>query len=318
MATPLPMSKTSAPAVTGTPLERIAKLTDVIRDGGDKAQQLRRLPQETVDALIDAGIFRFAIPRELGGDDASITETIAILEAISKVDASVGWNVMLGSEINAMAAGGMDKALAKEVYLDNPRVIMCGGGGPGSQPSRAVREKDGGYRVWGQSTFISGCHNATWCFMMAPLMEGENVALDANGAPIFRTWFLNKADYQILDTWDVAGLRGSGSHDVRADGVYVSEKWSQVQLLTLSGQYANPAFRVPVALRLAYNKAAVAIGVARGALDEFNILAQTKVPWLTAASLRDRPVAQQRFGEAGLAYCPDSVSNCTCDHFSLT
>ena len=298
MATPAPMSRTSAPALTGTPLERVAKLTDVIREGGDKAQQLRRLPQETVDALIDAGIFRFAIPKELGGDDATITETIEVLEAISRVDASVGWNVMLGSEINAMAAGGMDKALAKEVYLDNPRVIMCGGGGPGSQPSRAVREKDGGYRVWGQSTFISGCHNATWCFMMAPLMEGDNVALDANGAPIFRTWFLNKADYEILDTWDVAGLRGSGSHDVRADGAYVSEKWSQVQLLTLSGQYANPAFRVPVALRLAYNKAAVAIGIARGALDEFNILAQTKVPWLTAASLRDRPVAQQRFGEA--------------------
>ena len=136
MATPLPMSRTTAPAVTGTPLERIAKLADVIRDGGDKAQQLRRLPQETVDALIDAGIFRFAIPKELGGDDATITETIEILEAISKVDASVGWNVMLGSEINAMAAGGMDKALAKEVYLDNPRVVMCGGGGPGSQPDR--------------------------------------------------------------------------------------------------------------------------------------------------------------------------------------
>ena len=302
MATPLPMSRTTAPAVTGTPLERIAKLTDVIRDGGDKAQQLRRLPQETVDALIDAGIFRFAIPKELGGDDATITETIEILEAISKVDASVGWNVMLGSEINAMAAGGMDKALAKEVYLDNPRVVMCGGGGPGSQPSRAVREKDGGYRVWGQSTFISGCHNATWCFMMAPLMEGDNVALDDKGAPIFRTWFLNKADYEILDTWDVAGLRGSGSHDVRADGAYVSEKWAQVQLLTLSGQYANPAFRVPVALRLAYNKAAVAIGIARGALDEFNILAATKVPWLTAAALRDRPVAQQRFGEAEASF----------------
>ena len=292
-----PTAKSTAPP-SGTPLERVVRLADVIREGGDKAQQLRRLPTETVDALVDAGIFRIAIPRELGGDDASITETIEILEAIAKIDGSVGWNVMLGSEINAMAVGGMDKELAREVYLENPRVIMCGGGGPGTMPSRAVKQADGSYRVWGQSTFISGCHNATWCFMIAPIMEGDAIAKDANGMPAIRSWFLHKSEYEILDTWDVAGLRGSGSHDVRANGAHVSEKWSRVQLLTLPAHYENPAFRVPVALRLAYNKSAVAIGVARGAVDEFYSLAQTKVPWLTASALRDRPVAQQRAGEA--------------------
>ncbi len=88
-------------------LQRVAGLTDVIRTGGDRAQQLRRLAPETVDALIDAGMFRFTLPTELGGENASVGETIEVLEAIAKVDASVGWNVMLGSEINAMAAGGM-------------------------------------------------------------------------------------------------------------------------------------------------------------------------------------------------------------------
>ena len=114
----------------GTALERVHKLTQVIREGGDEAQKLRRLPDETVNILIDEGIFRFTLPPELGGEDASSMETIEVLEAISAIDASVGWNVMIGSEINAMAAGGMDKDLAKEVYLDNPRVIMCGGGRP--------------------------------------------------------------------------------------------------------------------------------------------------------------------------------------------
>jgi alkylation response protein AidB-like acyl-CoA dehydrogenase len=294
----LPLKKTTAPPVSGTPLERIAKLEDVIRKGGDEAQQLRRLPQRTVDVLVDAGIFRIAIPRELGGDDASITETIEILEAISKIDASVGWNVMLGSEINAMAAGGMDKALAKEVFLDDPRVIMCGGGGPGSQPSRADKQPDGSYLVSGQTTFISGCHNATWCFMMGPVFEKGELRKDANGGPVVRSFFLHRSQWEIVDTWDVAGLRGSGSHDVRANNALVPAKWADVQLLVLPPHYPNPAFRVPVALRLAYNKAAVAIGVARGALDEFTSLAQTKVPWLTAAPLRDRAVAQQRFGEA--------------------
>jgi alkylation response protein AidB-like acyl-CoA dehydrogenase len=295
-------AKTKAPAVTGTPLERIARLEDVIRDGGDRAQALRRLPQDTVDALVDAGIFRIAIPRELGGDDASITETVDILAAIAAIDASVGWNVMLGSEINAMAAGGMDKALAREVYLDDPRVIMCGGGGPGSQPARAEKQPDGSYRVWGQTTFISGCHNATWCFMMTPVFANGELVKDAQGNPTVRSFFLHKSQWEIVDTWDVAGLRGSGSHDVRASGAIVPAKWADVQLFTLPAHYPNPAFRVPVALRLAYNKAAIGIGIARGALDEFYALAQTKVPWLSAAPLRDRPVAQQRAGEAEAQY----------------
>ena len=214
-------------------------------------------------------MFRFTLPTELGGENASVGETIEVLEAIAKVDASVGWNVMLGSEINAMAAGGMPKDLAREVYLDNPRVIMCGGGGPGTTPSRAVRQKDGGFRVWGQTTFISGCHNAEWCFMGAPVMDGDTPEIGANGQPIFKMWFLHKSQYEIVDTWDVAGLRGSGSHDVKADGALVSEKWARVDLVLLPALYDNPVYRIPVPLRLAYNKAAVAIGVARGALDEF-------------------------------------------------
>jgi len=285
-------------ALSGTTLKRVGQLTEVIRAGGDEAQQLRRLPTHTVDALIDAGMFRFTLPKELGGENASVTETIEVLEAIAKVDASVSWNVMLGSEINAMAAGGMPKHLAREVYLDNPRVVMCGGGGPGTTPSRAVKQADGSFRIWGQTTFISGCHNAEWCFMGAPIMEGDQPALNAQGQPTFKMWFLNKSQFQIIDTWDVAGLRGSGSHDVKADGALVSEKWAQVDLVLLPALYDNPVFRIPVALRLAYNKAAVAIGVARGALDEFVTLAQTKLPMLSATLLKDKPIAHYRYGEA--------------------
>lgn len=133
--------------LNGTPLDRVEALKDVIVRGGDEAQRLRRLPDDVVNVLIDEGMFRFTLPEELGGENATSLETIEVLEAMSAIDASVGWNVMLGSEINAMAAGGMDKTLAKEVYLDNPRVVMCGGGGPGSTPSYATEQPDGCYRV---------------------------------------------------------------------------------------------------------------------------------------------------------------------------
>ncbi len=280
----------------GSPLARVAELADDIRRAGDEAQLLRRCPTWVIDALIDKGLFRFTIPRDLGGEDASVGETIEVLEAISAIDASVGWNVMLGSEINAMAAGGMDAELAREVYLDNPRVVMCGGGGPGTLPSRAVPQPDGSYRVWGQATFISGCHNAAWCFMIAPVFENDAVKL-VGGAPVVKLWMLHRSEWEIQDTWDVSGLRGSGSHDVVANGGLVPARFAGVDLVTMPPLYDNPVYRIPVPLRLAYNKAAVAIGVARGALDAFVELANAKTPMLSTVLLRDRPGAHLRMGE---------------------
>ncbi len=286
----------------GARLDQVEELRSAIVSAGDEAQKLRRLPDDLVTTLVRRGFFRFTLPESLGGEDASSMQTIEILETIAAIDASVAWNVMLGSEINAMAAGGMDPALASEVYLENPGVIMCGGGGPGSAPPRAERQEDGGVRVWGQTTFISGCHNAHWCFMGAPLVRGDEPELDAAGQPIFKLWFLHRDQWEILDTWDVAGLRGSGSHDVRAEGAYVPPRFVNVDLMSLPARYDNPVFRIPVPLRLAYNKAAVALGVARGALEAFALLAQNKVPMLSASTLRDRPIAQYRMGECMADY----------------
>lgn len=287
----------AAKTLNGSPLERVERLRDVIVRGGDEAQQIRRLPDDVVDTLIDEGFFRFTLPPELGGENATTLETIEVLEAMSAIDASVGWNVMLGSEINAMAAGGMDKALAREVYLDNPRVIMCGGGGPGSKPAYAVEQPDGSYKVWGESTFISGCHNATWCFMGAPIIDDGEPRKDANGQMIIKMWFLHRSQWEIIDTWDVAGLRGSGSHNVRADGAVVEPKWLSVDLMSTPAHYDNPVFRIPVPLRLSYNKVAIALGIAKGALEGFRDLANNKVPMLSASKLMERPLAQLRMGE---------------------
>ena len=110
---------------------------------------------------------------------------------------------------------------------------MCGGGGPGSTPSRALAQNDGSYLVSGQTTFISGCHNAQWCFMVAPVFDGEALRLTPEGHPVVKTWFLHRSQWEILDTWDVAGLRGSGSHDVKADNARVSARHARVELMLL-------------------------------------------------------------------------------------
>ena len=283
-------------------LDKIEQLRTDILKAGEEAQELRKLPDWVVEKLIDEGFFRFALPTELGGENASSMETIEILEHMATIDASVAWNVMLGSEINAMAAGGMDTNIAKEVYLDNPRVVMCGGGGPGSTPPRAERQDDGSVRVWGQTTFISGCHNADFCFIGAPLIRDGEPETDDTGMPIFKLWFLPRDQWEIVRTWDVAGLRGSGSDDVKAEGGVVPARWAGVDLWAVPAHYPNPVYRIPVALRLAYNKAAIALGVARGALETFADIAQNKIPMLSSSSLAGRPIAQYRMGMAEARY----------------
>ena len=81
-------------------LDRVNELKEDILTGGDEAQQIRRLPDETVKVLVEKGLFRFALPKELGGDDATICETIEVLEAIAAIDGSVAWNVMILSLIH--------------------------------------------------------------------------------------------------------------------------------------------------------------------------------------------------------------------------
>ena len=104
--------------------------------------------------------------------------------------------------------------------------------------------------------------------------------------------FLHRDQWEILDTWDVAGLRGSGSHDVVTEGGIVAPEFADVGLVTFPALYENPVYRIPVPLRLAYNKAAVAIGVAKGALEGFVELAATKMPLRPRRCCATDPMAQ--------------------------
>ncbi len=292
----------TSPAVTrkafdSSPSQRVAKVAAEIAAGGDEAQQLRYVPQWAIDKLHEQGLFNFTLPENCGGEDASVRETIEVLEKISAIDGSVGWNVMIGSEINAMVAGGIPDELIQEVFLDNPKVVCCGGGGPGTQPSRAVKV-DGGWKVWAQSSFMSGCHNSAWAIQTAPIFDGDKPMLNDQGQPTIRSFFIPRDQWEIVDTWDVASLRGSGSHDVKSEGAFISDRYADVQLMLPAKHSMNPVFRMPVNVRLSFNKAGVAIGVARGAIDAVSDLAQNKTPWLSGSLLKDRPMAQYRMGEA--------------------
>ena len=278
------------------PLERIAQNREMLAKAGDEAQELRHLPEWAAKEMVDLGLYRFAMPAELGGEDLRARDQIAIIEASSAIDGSVGWCVQINSEINSLVLRQMDPDFAHEICDDWHMLVCSGLGTPnGPFPGRKAKRDGEGWQVTYQGAFASGCHNATWNL----ILTAETIDEDT-GKPVEASYMIPKGEFEIVDTWNMAGLRGSGSHDVRVVG-YVPPRHTLPQAALASTKlWENPTLRNPA--QVPYNKGAVALGIARGALDEFTKLAVTKTPWMSGSLLKDMPEAQIRIGELEATY----------------
>ena len=103
------------------PLDRIAAMKESLAAAGDEAQQLRHLPAWASKDMADQGLYRFALPTELGGENLRAREQIEIIEAVSAIDGSVGWCTQISSEINALVIRRMDPTSGRQ----NLRRLGC-------------------------------------------------------------------------------------------------------------------------------------------------------------------------------------------------
>lgn len=274
-------------------LDRIAGMKESLAAAGDEAQELRHLPAWASKEMAAQGLYRFALPLELGGENLCAREQIEVVEAASAIDGSIGWCTQISSEINALVIRRMEPAFAKQLF-DDWDTLVCSGHGPanGPNPGRRAKREGDGWRLNYQGSFASGCHNANWNYLMGPMTVDDDT-----GEPAQASWMIPRGEFEIIDTWDTAGMRGSGSHDVRMQDCYVPpEHLLPFRSLAPSETWANPTYRNPT--HAIYNKAAVALGVCRGAIDNFIDLALGKVPWGLGSKLKDMPMIQYRIGEA--------------------
>jgi alkylation response protein AidB-like acyl-CoA dehydrogenase len=280
--------------ISKTPmLKRIAGIKESLTAAGDEAQRLRHLPAWASKELAAIGIYRYALPAELGGEDLRAREQIEIIEAASAIDGSVGWCVQISSEINSLVIRQMKPDFAYQIF-DDWDVLVCSGHGPanGPNPGRKVKRDGDGWRLNYQGSFASGCHNATWNFLMGNMCVDEDTGEIADAS-----FMIPRGEFDIVDTWDTSGMRGSGSQDVRMEDCYVPpEHLLPGRSLAPSEIWSNPTYRNPT--HAIYNKAAVALGVCRGSIDNFIDLALGKVPWGLTTSLKDQSLVQHRIGEA--------------------
>lgn len=279
--------------------------TDILAAAGRLAGELgeragevetnRFLPQDIAASFVGAGFYRLCLPEECGGLEANPRLLVEVVERLARGDASPAWCVMIGAT-TGLLAGFMPPEEARAVF-GAPDIISAGVFAPRGKAVREVRDGVSGYRVSGRWQWGSGSRNATWiaggCLIMGDDGKPE---LAPEGVPQNRMMIFPAQEVTLLDTWDVSGLNGTGSTDFEVKDVFVPA--SRAVSLISDKPLARPLYAFPTFGLLSIGIAGVALGAARGAIDDLIEIAGAKKPQGSSKTLAERAKAHLDVSEA--------------------
>jgi indole-3-acetate monooxygenase len=276
-----------------TILEAARRITPVIREYSDEAERERRLSPPVLAALHDAGLLRMFTPRSLGGLEVDPLTRALVIEEISGHDTAAGWTLTNPLDWAYLCARLPD-AGAEEIYSRGANIVIAAQFGRPMQATRAP----GGYRITGRAPFVSNCHDANWFATTAIVMTGDPP--QAAGEPEVVMAYLPRESCQVIDTWHVMGMRGTGSDDVAVTDVFVptARTFPLVPEFTPGSHYHGPLYRFPLVGIPTSGLPPLLLAVARRAIEEVSALAQGKVPVTASTVLRERASAQAKLAQA--------------------
>ena len=256
-----------------------------------KIEAARTLPADVVHDLRAAGLFRLCVPSVLGGPELAPSDVVDVIEEVSYHDGSAGWCVMIAATTSLLGAF-LSPAHANEIYGD-PETISGGWAAPVGRATAV----DGGLEVTGRWQWGSGTQHCTW-------IGGGCLVVDADGKPAARADGLlapfvlfEASQVELLDTWHVSGLKGTGSTDYEVARAFVPEgRW--VEIGASEPLRGRALYRFSFYGMLALGISAVALGLARRAIDELVDLAGSKRPQGSSRSLAERTPTQAEVGAA--------------------
>ncbi|MFN8636944.1 MAG: acyl-CoA dehydrogenase family protein [Chloroflexota bacterium] len=292
MIEPAAQSSTTQSSTVQRLLDATRAILPLVRASGDQGERERRLPRHVADALAETGVCRMLAPRAIGGLECDPIALLDVVEMLSHAEGSVGWCAQVYTA-NSHICGFLAPEVGWEIWGRNPNAIMSG---TLAAPYGRATVTDGGYRVTGRWPYGSGCNNADWLGFTTGVYDGDQPRLDADGLPEQRIIVVPAASAIIHDNWRVSGLKGTGSHDVEVQDVFVPDAWSF--WWTETPPHPNPLYKHRWWL-LAHG--AQRLGVARAALDALYELAQEKTPTRQTNLIRDRAITQMQYAQAEAA-----------------
>jgi alkylation response protein AidB-like acyl-CoA dehydrogenase len=276
-------------------VEAIRALRPRIEAAADDIERLGTLPDDLYDALVATGYLRMTVPKRLGGAELTLAETNAVITEAARADGSVGWLAMIAMHVPVILSL-LPQHSFDELFEDGPdlraRVVLAPRG-------RAV-PVEGGYIVSGRWPFASGGPSprvvAGSCIVEATeVPEGSEP-----GPPRMLIAVLPAADAEMLDTWNVMGLKGTNSCDFVVTDTFVPAA-RVAEVFTGTSCLDGPLSRIPFRLAVSPGHVAVAIGIARGAQDELAKIAAEKRSLMNpSARLGADPLFLQALGDLSM------------------
>jgi alkylation response protein AidB-like acyl-CoA dehydrogenase len=271
---------------------------------GDRAEELRTLPNDAVATLRALGLFWVKTPAELGGTPLAPVEFCDVIEELAYIDTSTAWAAMIGAGCNGLAGGWLPEAGARRIF------------GPGGRPLPVIAGQlaprgtgaptAGGYLVHGRWAFSSGIVHADWligAFKADGVVGGDAGSADETDGGPAGTGFgrmivfaVPKAEAEVIDNWHVAGLQGTGSLDFSLDGTFVPAE--------LTYELGSPAvrggelFRLGMPAFVSNEVPPLAIGLARRAIDDITELAAHTARFPGGPTVSERAVFHHELGRA--------------------
>ena len=279
-----------APDAGADLLAKVRELAPGLAARAGEIEGGRRIPADIVAQLMEAGVFRMYAPRSHGGLELDFPTTLKILAALAEADGAVGWTSMIGTGSLTFFAR-LPRPTFDAVFAEGPDVIVAGS----AAPTGMAHAVEGGYRVSGRWAFASGCQHAHWLFAGCVIMrDGRPEPGRVEGAPLVRHLTAPAATWTIEDTWNVAGLKGTGSHHIRLQDVFIPE----ANVFDFGGESCvlGPLYQSPLHL-VPLMHGAPAVGIAEGAIADLVALAGTgKKQMFAIDSMRDSPLFQLELG----------------------
>ncbi|MCA1399648.1 acyl-CoA dehydrogenase family protein [Bradyrhizobium sp. BRP56] len=274
---------------------RARALIPALHERAPRTEELRRLPPETERDLLDSGLFRILQPKRVGGSELDYVALVDCADALGQGDASVSWNFANLASHHWMLAMFAPEAQSA-VWGEDPDALIASSF---VFPAGRARKAGGGYVLSGHWPFSSGVESCGWN-MLASVVASDD---EADGVE-YRLFLLNRRDYSIDDTWNAAGLRGTGSNDVRVTDAFVPEHMT-VAVSDLAGgatpgSVVNPnaLYMLPVFSLFPYVLSGVGLGNAQACLDDYVEIARHRASTYNRAKIGDLQSTQIKIAEA--------------------
>jgi 3-hydroxy-9,10-secoandrosta-1,3,5(10)-triene-9,17-dione monooxygenase len=250
----------------------VRELLPMIAERADKVDESRRVSEQVIRELGDAGMFAMLQPKRYGGAECNPVHFYETVRAISGVCGSTGWLAsVLG--VHPWHLALFDDRAQRDVWGHDNSVLLSSAYAPVGR----LTPVDGGYRLSGDWHFSSGCEHASWALLGAMVVGTEGKPVD------FLTALVPRSDYRIHDVWDVVGMRGTASNEITVDDCFVPDYRTKRNFETAqlrgAGQKVNrgPLYRLPFATIFTTAVTAPGVGVVAGCYERFLTVMRERV-----------------------------------------